>query len=389
LQQLVCLTGGTFLLSGCSFKGLCGAFSSFSSTITAISTLTAGSSARARAPRRTPRLVEFEPSEFSDFGRKGVFRFSATRTSISYDGEAVFTQHEDATEVARRSKPYMRGGMRLVYCFQDAQVPARMVAKSSRFLDEALNTREVVESYIKSTAVAHYYANRFNTRLSETRRGRCVHPKIRFVPCYTYEAVGKVGMAGEPAFFAAEPFLLGAFLKYNSNAGFVGDDAMRHHEVVQALTHFTFVVSGGVLLVADLQGVAGDSEVVLTDPQVLTVAPSAEYGPGNLGAAGVRRCLAAHRCGPTCRQLGLDPVNYSTLQGLGGVGGGHRTRRNGGGPYTGESSGLSSGWDQLSEATAAFDFQHEGQHELFEFALSDGPESRASSVSSWVHLLES
>ena len=35
LQQLACLTGGTFALSGSTVRGLCEAFSSVSSTITA------------------------------------------------------------------------------------------------------------------------------------------------------------------------------------------------------------------------------------------------------------------------------------------------------------------------------------------------------------------
>ena len=59
--------------------------------------------------------------------------------------------------------------MRLVYGFQDkVAVPEEgswMVAKSSRFVDDALISRLVVESHVKSTAVARHFAARFNERV--------------------------------------------------------------------------------------------------------------------------------------------------------------------------------------------------------------------------------
>merc|ERR1712232_1054125 len=82
-------------------------------------------------------------------------------------------------------------------------------------------------------------------------------------------------------------------------------------DAVQALLHFTFDASNGKLLLADLQGVARDAEVWLTDPQVLSCACT--FGPGDLGIKGMRACLMAHRCGPTCLALGLKPLSITAL----------------------------------------------------------------------------
>lgn len=98
----------------------------------------------------------------------------------------------------------------------------------------------------------------------------------------------------------------GCFLKYNSNNGYV-DHSLPHHEIVNAFLHFTYASSGGQLLVADCQGVRHQKGVVLTDPQVLSEAGGGTYGPGDLGPRGLRACMASHRCGKLCRQLGLQP----------------------------------------------------------------------------------
>jgi hypothetical protein len=211
----------------------------------------------------------------------------------------------------------MRGGMRLVFGFEDAQLSQnkgeRMVSKCSRFLDDSLNKREVVEAHVKSAAVGEHFASLFSKMLS--RRGN-KPVTIKFLPCFLYEIEGDLEKDCEARCFAAEPLLPGAFVKYNSNAGYVSDESLQHHEVVQAFMHFSFKESNGEYLVADLQGVARHNEVTLTDPQVLSCRRS--FGPGDLGQRGMRLCLASHRCGPTCRLLGLEPVSHTLLRKMGG-----------------------------------------------------------------------
>jgi uncharacterized protein YegL len=121
LQQLACLSGGSFVLSTCSIAGLDQAFSSVSSTITTMSSGCFNEHGQG-ALKRTPCAVTFEPPEIGDFGRRDVLRFHAERNTFHYDGENFHKESHAATEVARRLHPCMRGGMRLVYGFCDPSV---------------------------------------------------------------------------------------------------------------------------------------------------------------------------------------------------------------------------------------------------------------------------
>merc|ERR1719440_1245379 len=78
LQQLTCLSGGTFVLSTCSIQGLGRAFSSVSSTITSMSSGSFNDLGQC-ALKRALRAATFEPPEIGEFGRHGVIRFHAAR----------------------------------------------------------------------------------------------------------------------------------------------------------------------------------------------------------------------------------------------------------------------------------------------------------------------
>merc|ERR1719198_2646502 len=85
-------------------------------------------------------------------------------------------------------------------------------------------------------------------------------------------------------------------MKYNDNAG--------HNEVesdvVGAFCYFSYHVSGGAMVITDIQGVG----TFFTDPQIHTV-DGRGFGAGNLGERGIRRFLQSHRHSLLCEQLGL------------------------------------------------------------------------------------
>lgn len=401
LQQLACLSGGTFALSACSVRDLRNAFSSVSSSISSLSSAVLVGGNEDRATERKQRVVEYELPELGVFGRNGTMRFVASRTTLKYNGTCFQENEWPSREVTRRRLPYMRGGMRLVYGFQDADAVAGegnwMVSKHSRFVDASFNSRQVVETHVKSTAVARHFAARFNQSVRQLKHDSAA---VFFVPCFVYE-VDRVATAARfgkdvalvDAFFTAEQYLPGAFLKYTSNSGYVCEDFVRHHELVQAFLHFSFVASGEKLLVSDLQGVVRDKEVLLTDPQVLSCERT--FGPGDLGASGLCACLASHRCGSTCRALGLKPVSTSLLSRLGQHGAPrHQLRRASrgarhGGASDGSLSGISAGWERLSSQPDASgsEWEQVSMNSPLEYQLSDGVQSSRCSASSW-NLLE-
>mmetsp|Transcript_39647 Transcript_39647/g.71118 ORF Transcript_39647/g.71118 Transcript_39647/m.71118 type:complete len:691 (-) Transcript_39647:19-2091(-) len=388
LQQLTCLGRGTFELSSCNMRSLNKAFGFVSSSISSISSGCKPSrehQVEECVPK--PRSVHFEPPEVGVFGKRGVLRFCAMRSTFKYDGAQFHEESWPASEVARRTQPFMRGGMRLVYAFHDRQVVQRqeeggwMVAKTSRFAGDPFNARSVVEAHVKCTAIARHYAACFNKQLSSGSNHDCKEPALFFVPCYLYSVQHDATLPKhEPHIFAGEHYLPGAFLKHNSNNGFVRHSDSLHQDAIQAFMHFSFSASEGKHLVADLQGVSREGEVLLTDPQVLSL--DGQYGPGDLRARGMHACLAAHRCGRTCRRLGLPPVSRTLLSRL------QARARADGTAHRAEAASAQS-WAKLSELGASSaEWDKVSECGLEHYALSEGGgQSGPGSESSWVHVL--
>jgi hypothetical protein len=101
-----------------------------------------------------------------------------------------------------------------------------------------------------------------------------------------------------------EPFMSGAYVKYNSNSGYVNDENANCpiNMAAQAFSHFTFERSQGKFLVCDVQGVG----YTMTDPAIHTADPERfKLVDTNLGEAGFKFFFATHRCNDLCKQLGL------------------------------------------------------------------------------------
>lgn len=95
------------------------------------------------------------------------------------------------------------------------------------------------------------------------------------------------------------------YVKFFNNLSYVNLTA--YSNTVQAFAHWTHHVTGGYLLVTDLQGVRdADADVVwLTDPAIHCT-DTTRFGGTNFGADGIAAFFASqHSCNPLCRMLGL------------------------------------------------------------------------------------
>ncbi|KFA54437.1 hypothetical protein S40293_10266 [Stachybotrys chartarum IBT 40293] len=102
-----------------------------------------------------------------------------------------------------------------------------------------------------------------------------------------------------------EPFIQN-YQKFNSNTGW-NDDSRAWGEVMQALSHFSYHVSGGNYVLCDLQGGIYQQEVILSDPVILS--RTHEYGVTDLGPDGISTFFSQHGCNNFCRPNWTRPAN--------------------------------------------------------------------------------
>eukprot|EP00798_Chlamydomonas_sp_ICE-L_P024736 gene24736-10373_t len=99
-----------------------------------------------------------------------------------------------------------------------------------------------------------------------------------------------------------EPFIEG-FQKFNSNNGMVlkPSDTVGWPAVMQALSHFSYHITGGRYVLCDLQGGIwpDGGGTVLTDPVILSL--NREFGATDLGSQGISTFFARHTCNKFCR----------------------------------------------------------------------------------------
>ncbi|KAI1412242.1 kinase-like protein [Hypoxylon sp. FL1857] len=102
-----------------------------------------------------------------------------------------------------------------------------------------------------------------------------------------------------------EPFIQN-YQKFNSNTGWA-DDSTSWGEVMQAISHFSYHLTRGQFVLCDLQGGIYRSEVVLSDPVILS--QNRDYGVTDLGPQGINTFFSQHRCNSYCRPNWTKPAN--------------------------------------------------------------------------------
>ncbi|OAA35909.1 MHCK/EF2 kinase [Metarhizium rileyi] len=102
-----------------------------------------------------------------------------------------------------------------------------------------------------------------------------------------------------------EPFIQN-YQKFNSNTGW-NDESKAWGEVMQALSHFSYHLSGGYFVLCDIQGGIYQHEIVLSDPVILS--RDRQYGVTDLGPDGISSFFAQHNCNKFCRPHWARPAN--------------------------------------------------------------------------------
>jgi len=181
--------------------------------------------------------------------------------------------------------PWNEGSMRVVYQMKDLSRHAGDQECVAKLLKTPASPKAYFEE-VEMQAVCKDLAHEFNKRKPPK--------KIDFILPYVIE------FPHSGVFATVEKKLSGSYKKHTNNYGFVSAE---DRNTPQAFSHFSWVQSGGKLLVCDIQGV-GD---VYTDPQIHSnEGPGIfKYGPGDIGVEGINKFFTTHRCNAICEFLCL------------------------------------------------------------------------------------
>ncbi|KAF8055109.1 Eef2k [Scenedesmus sp. PABB004] len=246
---------------------------------------------------------------------------------------------KDTVLVRMEGRPFAAGAMRECYALKKLSTFSSSVARDWR---QAHNF--VAKRYKRPVDRGVYFADvvlQMDAKYLGDAYSKIpgVPKKVDFVQAALLEMRDR---PGRPV-LAVERLIEGAYVKYNSNSGYVaapplpgpdaaadaaagaaaaagaegggggGGGALLHspstvaaelalRHTPQTFSHFTFEFTKGAALCVDIQGV-GD---LYTDPQIHTL-DGTGYGDGNLALRGMALFFRTHECNPLCGELGLRP----------------------------------------------------------------------------------
>ena len=104
-----------------------------------------------------------------------------------------------------------------------------------------------------------------------------------------------------------EDYLPGVFKKWVGNNGFI----LPESKLLPAFTHWSWVHTGGEIMVTDLQGVCRPDlqSYLLTDPVILSASAGGLYGCTDTGIEGMSMFFLNHTCNEFCNFLPKPTLN--------------------------------------------------------------------------------
>eukprot|EP01012_Entosiphon_sulcatum_P049048 TRINITY_DN67640_c0_g1_i1.p1 TRINITY_DN67640_c0_g1~~TRINITY_DN67640_c0_g1_i1.p1 ORF type:complete len:302 (+),score=22.04 TRINITY_DN67640_c0_g1_i1:28-933(+) len=198
--------------------------------------------------------------------------------------------------VAVNSWPFQEGTLRVTYGLVDlTHGNQQCLAKHSKDPADGL---DVYLRDVEMQSVARQIAQEYNKRNPPKR--------VEFLLPWVVELPRRTTPNGAHLILGAEPYLPGEYKKHTNNFGYISPES---RATPQAFSHFSWVNSGGRLLVSDIQGVEDYSSTSAsykyTDPQIHSAGPGSRYGKGDMGTEGILKFFETHQCTAVCQFLGI------------------------------------------------------------------------------------
>lgn len=209
---------------------------------------------------------------------------------------------EGAIRIA--TDPFSKGSFRVAhYCQFAWESSEKRIGKVYLNL---LKEKEDIKQDIWSHGVASYYAKEFNDFCGETL---LEYSNIDIFECGEDNCFSS-GTYAAKYILIEDP--IENFTKYNNNFGYISNGSSRSASA-QAFSHFSYVFSGGTLMIVDIQGgkkLEGDT-YLLSDPCIHHKDLSL-FGSSNLGKEGFEKFFNSHVCNSLCETLGLPLNKFQT-----------------------------------------------------------------------------
>ena len=143
---------------------------------------------------------------------------------------------------------------------------------------------------VKITEKAAELAKAFNSKVG-TRR------PIKYFIVHVMRATGGSQLPKRNEYLTYEDYIPGDFQKWCSNYGYIDNEPLS----LPAFMHWSWCLTDGELMVADLQGVRKDDCYLLTDPAIMSL--SGGYGATDTGVEGMAMFFLNHTCNSYCDHL--------------------------------------------------------------------------------------
>lgn len=178
-------------------------------------------------------------------------------------------------------------------------VKARAFNEGVRISKDDILAQELTNNMCEMFNAKNFVNKKVYTRPAQLIKAKRTHYDRRGVPLI---AIGESMLL--------EQEIRGEYEKFNSNSGWANDAAT----LPQFFSHWSWVESGGRVLICDLQGHRGrpggpkwhrtHAYYIFTDPVVLTKDPG-QLGCGDLGWDGILQWFEGHECNDLCRRHGI------------------------------------------------------------------------------------
>ncbi|KAI6231699.1 Efk-1 [Aphelenchoides besseyi] len=232
-------------------------------------------------------------------------------------------ERPEAARVQMALNPFAKGGERIAYYGRDLLTGEEIVLKEYRHEVPAVDSAHRHELANQLQTVASYFASWFMADCEEKFKAEELPATIDFLMIKTLA----LGLATNPRYMSCEQCLdaNARYLRFTNNWDFImketdvekNDISLDLLHFVVCFSHWCYEVTGGKLMVVDLQGTlksnpSGRPTILLTDPAIHSE-DRTRFGAMNLSRLGMMFFLENHKCNRFCKGLNLHEVDLDTV----------------------------------------------------------------------------